>query len=137
MAYVKITDADALAGALCNGGPVNRKPDGSHAANLSVVDAAPAGFGALGLMNIPAERESVMGAVRVAYSFRTPIAWELPGGRWIVSVQHYSPSTVQHQRTIAQAIKYMGNGSPRTLDGRDGVAVLNHSPKDWPLPVAA
>jgi hypothetical protein len=137
MAYVNISDCDALAGALCNGGPVNRKPNGTHAANLSVVDAGPSGSGDLGLMNIAAERASVMGAVRVAYSFRTPIAWELPGGRWIVSVQHYTPATVTHQRTIAQAIKYLGNGSPRTLDGRDGVVVLNNPPKTWTLPAAA
>jgi len=103
-----------------------------------VVEGAPSGLGGgLGLMNIAEERESVKGAVRVAYSFLTPIAWELPGGRWIVSVQHYSLRTTRHQRTIAQAIKYMGNGSPRTLDGRDGVVVLNHTPNTWILPAAA
>jgi hypothetical protein len=138
MAYVKVTDADALAGALCLGGPVNRRRDGSRAADLSVVEGAPSGLGGgLGLMNIAEERESVKGAVRVAYSFLTPIAWELPGGRWIVSVQHYSLRTMRHQRTIAQAIKYMGKGSPRTLDGRDGVVVLNHTPNTWTLPAAA
>jgi hypothetical protein len=88
-------------------------------------------------MNIPGERESVRGAVRVVYSFLTPIAWELPGGRWIVSVQHYSLRTTQHQRTIAQAIRYLGNGSPRTLDGRDGEAVLKNKPDTWSLPAAA
>lgn len=138
MPYVNVTSPEALGTALHNGGPVNRRRDGSAEANLSVIDSAPAGIGGgLGLMNIPAERESVRGAVRVVYSFLTPIAWELPDGRWVVSVQNYSPSTIQHQRTAAQAIKYMGDGSPRTLDGRDAVAVLNKPPKDWPVPAAA
>ena len=134
MSYVNIASSEALADALCNGGPVNRRGDGSRAADLSVVDSAPGG---LGLMNIPAERESVKGAVRVAYSFLTPIAWELPGGRWVVSVQHYGTRTTRHQRTIAQAVKYLGNGSPRTLDGRDGVVVLGMKPESWTLPAAA
>lgn len=137
MTYVNINSAEDFATALCNGGPVNRRQDGSKAANLSVVDSAPGGIGGgLGLMNIAAERESVKGAVRVIYSYLTPIAWELPGGRWIVSVQSYTASTQQHQRTAAQAIKYMGNGSPRTLDGRDGVIVLSGPAKNWPVPAA-
>jgi len=138
MAYVKTTDADALADALCLGGPVNRRMDGSRAADLSVVEGAPSGLGGgLGLMNIVEERESVKGAVRIVYSFLTPIAWELPGGRWIVSVQHYSLATTRHQRTIAQAIRYLGKGAPRTLDGRNGEAVLKNKPDTWPLPAAA
>jgi hypothetical protein len=137
MAYVNTPDAEAFAGALAQGGPVNRKRDGSRAADLSIAEGAPGG---LGLMNICAERESVKGAVRVVYSFLTPIAWELPGGQcgqWIVSVQHYGARTTRHQRTIAQAIRYLGNGVPRTLDGRDGEAVLNGKPDTWTLPAAA
>lgn len=137
MSYVNVTSSEALADALCTGGPVNRRRDGSRAADLSVVDSAPGGLGGgLGLMNICAERESVAGAVRVVYSFLTPIAWELPGGRWVVSVQHYGARTTRHQRTIAQAIKYLGNGSPLTLDGRDGVVVLGMKPESWTLPAA-
>lgn len=138
MTYTDINSAERMADALCLGEPVNRKRDGGRSANLSVANGAPGGLGGgLGLMNIAAERESVKGAVRVAYSYLTPIAWELPGGRWIVSVQHHSAPTLRHQRTMAQAIKYMGNGSPRTLDGRDGVVVLNMAPGAWHLPAAA
>jgi hypothetical protein len=138
MPYVNVNDPGAFASALAAGGPVNRKRDGSKAAELWVVAGAPSGLGGgLGLMNIPAERESVRGAVRVVYSFLTPIAWELGDGRWVVSLQHYSTRTTRHQRTIAQAIKYLGKGAPRTLDGRDGAVVLSGKPDTWALPAAA
>lgn len=139
MGYVNINDSEALASALVNGGPVNIKRDGSAEAPLSVRPGAPTGYGDLGQMNIRSERESVRGAVRIVYSYLTPIAWELADGRWVVSVQHYSASTRQHQRTIAAAIShaYDKKRGPATLDGRDGFAVLNGSPKNWPAPAAA
>lgn len=136
MPYINIGDSHALAGALCAGGPVNRRRDGSAGANLSVVHAAPV---SLGQMNILRERDSVRDAVRVAYSFLTPIAWELADGRWIVSVQQYSPSTRQHQMTVAKAIAdaFDRKRGPFTVDGRDGVAVLYGPVRGWPIPAAA
>jgi hypothetical protein len=62
-----------------------------------------AGFGSY-LPFDDAEREEMLNASYLVYSYQTPIAWRRGGGSWVLNHTHYSTTTSKHQRKAFDAI---------------------------------
>lgn len=58
--------------------------------------------------------DTVSQADFIVYSYRTPIAWHIPGEGWIVPPVTYSVSTSRHQQSVRMALS-SGDYSPRNL----------------------